>query len=56
MQISQQTMALARRLQANSDRPLAQRQAIRRAMWLQEQTRVLQEQLADYHRQRPQPE
>jgi hypothetical protein len=31
--ISQSTRDLAKRIQANSDRPLTQRQAIRRAMW-----------------------
>ena len=42
-QISRQTLALALRIQAASDRPLTQRQAIRRAMWCWEQCQVGQE-------------
>lgn len=53
-QVSRQTQALAQRLQNNSATPLTQRQAIRRAMWLQEETRALQEQLQDYHREQAQ--
>ncbi|MGB3310283.1 MAG: hypothetical protein WBG32_08565 [Nodosilinea sp.] len=49
MKISKQTRQLADRLQQVSPKPLTQRQAVRRAMWLQAQTRVLEEQLADYH-------
>ncbi|MGF1519868.1 MAG: hypothetical protein ACFCVB_18980 [Nodosilinea sp.] len=51
MPIFRQTLALAERLQRLSDRPLTQRQAIRRAVWLQEEARALQEQLADYQQQ-----
>lgn len=42
-QISRQTLDLALRIQAASDRPLTQRQSIRRAMWLKEQCQVGQE-------------
>ena len=54
MPISRQTLQLAERLQRLSDRPLTQRQAVRRAVWLQEEARALQEQLADYHREQTQ--
>ena len=43
MPISRQTLALADRLQRLSDCSLTQRQAIRRAIWLQEEARALQE-------------
>jgi hypothetical protein len=50
-QISQQTLTLAQRLQRVSARPLTQRQAIHRAVWLQEQCRWLDE-LAEQPRDR----
>ena len=50
--ISQSTRALAKVIQANSDRPLTQRQAIRRAMWVWELERSFQECQAELRQER----
>jgi hypothetical protein len=50
--ISKSTIDLAKRIQANSDRPLTQRQAIRRAMWCWELERKFQECQADLRQER----
>lgn len=47
--ISKATQQLADRIQTASPKPLTKRQAIRRAMWLWEQARSIDEQLADWH-------
>ena len=41
--ISNATLDLAKRIQASSDKPLTQRQAIRRAVWFWEVERTFQE-------------
>lgn len=51
-QVSRQTMAIAERLRAISPKPLTLRQAIRRAMWLNEQGQALAEQIQDLQRDR----
>ena len=50
--ISRSTRALAKRIQANSDRPLTQRQAIRRAVWFWEVERTFQECQAELRQKR----
>ena len=54
--ISQSTRDLAKRIQANSDRPLTQRQAIRRAMWCWELERTFQECQAELRQQKGSPD
>jgi len=50
--ISQSTIDLAKRIQANSDRPLTWRQSVRRAMWCWELERKFQECQADLRQKR----
>jgi hypothetical protein len=50
-QISRQTMAIAERLRVKNPK-LTLRQAVRRAMWLSEQSQVLSEQIHDLQRDR----
>jgi hypothetical protein len=50
--ISRQTLDLALRIQQASPKPLTQRQAIRRAMWLREQCQVGNELLQEIHEAR----
>ena len=54
--ISRSTRDLAKRIQANSDRPLTQRQAIRRAMWVWERERTFQECQAELRQQKRSPD
>jgi hypothetical protein len=50
--ISKATTDLAKRIQENSDRPLTQRQAIRRALWCWELERKFQECQAEMRQER----
>lgn len=53
-QISKQTTDLAKLIQANSPKPLTWRQSVRRAVWLWECDRVIQEHLAELRREQAQ--
>ena len=54
--ISKATTDLAKRIQENSDKPLTQRQAIRRAVWFWELERTFQECQTELRQQKGSPD